>query len=288
MHEVYLNGSFVPLAEAKVSVLDRGFLFGDGIYELIPAYGGRPLRPAAHLARLRNSLDGIGMAAPLSDSDWPAVFERLLAAAPDADQSLYIQITRGAAPSRDHRFPTAAVPPTVLAMTKPLAPRNPALLTTGATVILRDDIRWLRCDIKAIALLANVMLREAAHQLGAEEALLVRDGNVVEGSTSNLFIVRDGLIITPPNGPLLLPGVTRDLTLELAAGAGMALAEQPVPLSDLLGADEVWLTSSTREVMPVTRVDDQPVGNGQPGPVWRRMDALYQDCKAQLRGHRRG
>jgi D-alanine transaminase len=283
--EIYLNGAFVPAEAAKVSVFDRGFLFGDGVYEVIPAYGGRPLRLAEHLLRLGNSLRGIGMQEPLEHDQWASIFEQLLAKAPGVDQALYVQVTRGAPPVRDHRFPDD-VPPTVLALAKVLKPRDPVIAEVGVAAILRDDIRWSRCDIKSISLLAAVLLREEADEADAEEALLVRDGHVVEGSTSNLFICRAGRIVTPPKGTMLLPGVTRDLVLDLARGAGLPVDERPIRPDALTAADEVWITSSTREVVPVTRVDGAPIGDGTPGPIWRQVDGLYQDCKADLRGYR--
>lgn len=282
MAEIYLNGAFVAPEQAQISVLDRGFLFGDGVYEVIPAYGGRPLREREHLARLGNSLRWIGLHEPLSAAEWSAVFARLLAAAPDTDQSIYLQVTRGVAPTRDHRYP-ARPRPTVMAMAKPLPPRDPAVAERGVAAIVRDDIRWQRCDIKATALLAAVMLRQEAAEADAEEAILVRDGLAVEGSTSNLFIVRDGMLETPPKGPLLLSGITRDLVLELAAHARIPLRERDIALEALRTADEVWITSSTREVMPVTRLDGAPVGDGEPGPLWQRIDASYQLFKAEVR-----
>ena len=286
---VYLNGRFVPLEQASLSVMDRGFLFGDGVYEVIPAYGGVPRREAAHLRRLGNSLSGIRLLPPLTDEAWSAVFRRLLSptlrAAPDADQSIYVQVTRGAAPVRDHRFP-AVVEPTVLAMVKPLKARSPSVADRGVAAVLRDDIRWGRCDIKSVALLAAVLLRQDAHEADAEEAILVRDGQAVEGSTSNLFIVHDGRLITPPTSRFLLAGITREITLELARDAGIDCEERAISLDLLQRADEVWLTSSTREVMPVTCLDGTIVGDGVPGPLWRRLDALYQDYKTQLRERR--
>jgi len=285
MNEIYLNGAFIPPEQARISVFDRGFLFGDGVYEVIPAYGGKPLRLREHLQRLANSLGGIGMAEPLSHDEWAAIFDRLLGASPRVDQAIYVQVTRGAPPVRDHRFPEDT-PPTLLAMSKIMKPRDPVVAEFGISAIVRDDIRWLRCDIKAISLLAAVLLREEADEADAEEALLVRDGHVTEGSTSNVFVCRAGTLLTPPKGPLLLPGITRDLVVDLARGAGLPVQERPIPVAELLEADEVWISSSTREVMPVTRIDGAPVGDGTPGPLWRRIDALYQDCKAELRGYR--
>jgi D-alanine transaminase len=285
MPEVYLNGAFVPAEQARVSVMDRGFLFADGVYEVIPAYGGRPLREAAHLARLSNSLRGIRLPEPLSHTEWADVFRRLLAGTAGIDQAIYLQVTRGAAAVRDHRFP-AEVGPTLFAMTRPLAPRDPALSERGVAAIVREDIRWGRCDIKSVALLAAVLLRQEAHEADAEEAILVRDGRAVEGSTSNLFMVRADRLLTPPTSPFLLAGITRQITLELARGAGIDCEERDISLDALRAADEIWLTSSTREVMPVTRLDGATVGSGVPGPLWRRIDALYQDFKSQLRAQR--
>ena len=295
--ELYLNGRFVPPEQATLSVMDRGFLFGDGVYEVIPAYGGVPRREAAHLRRLTNSLRGIRLQPPLTDDAWSAIFRRLLAPAScsepstdpstelGTDQSIYVQVTRGAAPTRDHRFPAAAEP-TVLAMVKPLNPRAQSVAEQGVAAIVRDDFRWGRCDIKSVALLAAVLLRQEAHEADAEEAILMRDGRAVEGSTSNLFIVSDGRLLTPPPSRYLLAGITRELTLELARGAGIDCEERDISLDALQAADEIWLTSSTREVMPVTRLDGAIVGAGVPGPLWRRIDALYQDYKTRLREQR--
>lgn len=290
MNEVFLNGAFVPPEQALVPVLDRGFLFGDGVYEVIPAYAGRPRRVLQHLQRLEHSLRGIGMAPPLTPAAWQAVFARLLAGgnadagATIPDQSIYVQVTRGVAPVRDHRFPEGGTP-TLLALAKPLPPRDPAIATQGVSAILREDIRWQRCDIKAISLLAAVLLRQEAAAAGVEEALLVRNGLLVEGSTSNLFVVRDGQLVTPPKGPALLAGITRDLVLDLAAGAGIPTIERDLPVQELAQVDELWITSSTREVVPVTCVDGIAVGSGRPGPWWHRMDALYQASKSQAVEH---
>jgi len=281
MDEIYLNGAFVAPAEAKVSVFDRGFLFGDGVYEVIPAYQGRPLRAAEHLERLGNSLRCIGMHEPLGRDQWMAVFERLLGAAPGVDQVIYLQVTRGAPPARDHRFPPDT-PPTIVAMAKPMKPRDPVIADTGVAAIVRDDIRWHRCDIKSVSLLAAVLLREEAARADAEEALLVRDGQVAEGATSNVFVCRAQTIVTPAKGTLLLSGITRDLVIELLHGAGLPVEERPVAREELASADEVWITSSTREVMPVARIDGAPVGDGAPGPLWRRIDDLYQLSKTDL------
>jgi D-alanine transaminase len=273
---VYLNGEFLPLEQARVPVLDRGFLFGDGVYEVIPVYGGRPLRLEEHLTRLDGSLRGIRMTSPLSRAGWAEVVDRLIDG-PD-DQSVYLQVTRGVAPRRDHAIP-AGVEPTVFAMCSPIAPVPRA----GVRAITLDDIRWRWCNIKAITLLPNVLLRQEAADKGCAEAVLVRDGHVTEGTASNVFAVTDGVIVTPPKGPELLPGITRDLVLELVEAEGLPARERAIPLDEFAGADEIWITSSTREVLPVVELDGRPVGRGAPGPVWERVSALYQDFKRRLK-----
>lgn len=278
---VYLNGEFGPLETARVSVLDRGFLFGDGVYEVIPAYGGRLFRCDHHLERLERSLREIRIPNPHTREEWCAIFSRLIEAGEGEDQSVYLQVTRGVA-KRDHAFPDHVVP-TVFAMANPIVTLGVGVLEKGIDAVTRPDIRWARCDIKAVTLLANVLMRQEAKEEGAMEAILVREGLATEGAASNLFIVRDGTIITPPKGPRLLPGITRDLVLEIAGTHGLPYREADIPETELRLADEVWMTSSTKEVVPVTRLDGQPVGDGRPGPVWQRMYALYQDYKAALR-----
>ncbi|MBK1673354.1 D-amino acid aminotransferase [Ectothiorhodospira shaposhnikovii] len=278
---IYLNGEFVPETQARVSVFDRGFLFGDGIYEVIPVFGGHPLRLAEHLERLERSLAEVRIVNPLDRSGWKALFTALLEKNPGGDRSLYVQVTRGEA-RRDHAFPTG-VRPTVFAMVNPIAPRNPAMLEQGVAAVVMDDHRWSRCDIKAITLLPNVLARQEALDAGATEAILIRHGLATEGAASNLFVVGDGVIVTPPKDRSLLPGITRDLVVELAQEAGLPLMESAIPEQSLRVAEEIWLTSSTREILPVTRLDGRPVGTGVPGPVWRRVHDLYQDYKLRLR-----
>jgi D-alanine transaminase len=273
---VYLNGEFLPLDQAKVSVLDRGFLFGDGVYEVIPVYGGRPFRQEEHLQRLNNSLRGIRMESPLSAEEWGRIFSRLIVG--EHDQSIYLQVTRGAAPKRDHAFP-AGVSPTVFAMCSPIAP----IPVEGVKAITLDDIRWQWCHIKAITLLPNVLLRQQAVDRGCAEAILVREGFAEEGAASNLFAVVDGVLRTPPKGNAILPGITRDLVLELAQANGVPAEERRITLNELQGAEEIWLTSSTREILPVIELDGHRVGAGEPGPLWRHMYAVYQAYKQQLR-----
>lgn len=283
MATVYLNGEFLPLEQARVSVSDRGFVFGDGVYEVIPVYGGRPFRLAQHLARLARSLGEIRLPDPLSRDDWRRCLETLVARNGGGDQSLYVQVTRGCAP-RDHAFPKD-VRPTVFCASSPLKPLPADLAENGVAAITCDDIRWQRCDIKAITLLSNILLRQQAVDQGAAEAILIRDGVVTEGAASNVFIVRRGVLVTPAKGPFLLPGVTRDLVLELAAANGVACEEASFTPGALRHADEVWLTSSTREILPVARLDGRPVADGRPGPVWQRLITLYQAYKQRLREH---
>lgn len=274
---VYLNGEFLPQSKAMVPALDRGFVFGDGVYEVIPVYGGRLFRLNEHLARLQNSLDGVRIQNPLTIAEWTRVLQTLVGRNNGGNLSVYFQVTRGVAP-RDHAFP-ANTPATIYAMANPLSPVPQNILEHGISAITVEDIRWRYCHIKAITLLPNVLLRQQAIDAGAQEAILVRDGEVNEGAASNLFIVKDNTVITPPKGPFLLPGITRDLILELAATNNIKHAECKLTVHDLETADEVWMTSSTKEILPVTRIDDRPVGGGRPGPMCARMLALYQDYK---------
>jgi D-alanine transaminase len=282
MGEVYLNGRYLPLEEARVPVLDRGFLFGDGVYEVIPVFGGRPFRLAQHMDRLDNSLQSIRIKNPLQGYEWEKIFTRLTSATPNVDQVIYLQVTRGVDPLRSHLFPKG-VEPTVLVMAWRAKPRSPDIPRNGIAAVVLEDYRWRRCDIKATALLGNVLLRQEAEDAGAEEAILIRDGLVTEGSSTNPFAVQGGEILTPPRSNHLLRGVTRDLVLELARGAGVPCAERQITRDELETADEIWVCSSSREVQPVTRLDGKPVGEGIPGPLFRRVDALFQDYKAHLR-----
>jgi len=274
----YLNGSFLPLEEARVSVLDRGFVFGDGVYEVIPVFGRTIVRLGAHLARLQDSLSAIYMDNPHTDAEWTAIVEGLLERNPEGeDRSVYIQVTRGVAP-RDHFIPKD-IEPTVFAMCRPIPKRD---VSGGVSAITHEDIRWQYCNIKAITLLPSVLVREEARRRdGSVEAILIRDGLVTEGAASNVFVVQDGVACTPPKSHRLLPGITRDLVVDLLREGGVPCEEKDVPESMLRGAAEVWLTSSTMGIAPVTRLDGRPVGSGTPGEVWRRADALYQAFKKQ-------
>lgn len=282
MATVFLNGEYLPAEQAMVPVLDRGFIFGDGVYEVIPAYGGHLLRLGQHLQRLDNSLAGIRMSNPYSAGQWREILETLIARNDGIDQYIYLQITRGVSP-RDHAFPPPSVKPTVFVMSSVLQSPDRATLERGVGAILVEDIRWRYCNIKAIALLPNILLRQQARDAGVFEAILYRDGKVTEGAASNAFIVKDGKLLTPPSGESLLPGITRDLVLELAAQHGVPHAEAEITVEMMRDADEVWLTSSTKEILPVTRLDGKPVGNGQAGPLWQVMIDHYQVCKQALR-----
>jgi len=278
--EVYLNGEFVPLLEARVPIMDRGFLFGDGVYELIPVYGGRPFRLSQHMERLDNSLRSVRMENLMQLDAWERIFARLTGSTSN-DQLLYLQVTRGMDRIRNHLFPQG-VEPTVLVMAWTAGPRDPDISTRGTAAVVLEDNRWHRCDIKATALLGNLLLRQAAQDAGTTEAILVRDGLVTEGSSSNPFVVQSGEVLTPPAGNHLLRGVTRDLVLELARGADIPCAERHITQDELETADELWICSSSREVQPVTLLDGKPVGEGVPGILWRRMDNLFQAYKARF------
>ena len=276
----YLDGVFLPLAEAKLSPLDRGFLFGDGVYEVIPVYAGRLFHLPAHLKRLQHSLDGIRLKNPLSDARWTALLQELVDKNRGGDQAVYLQVTRGADVGRDHSFPAKA-PATVFAMSSPLGGLPEELKTKGARVVTLQDIRWQRCDIKCTALLGNVLLRQQATDAGCHEGILIRDGHVTEGTASSLFVVEDGVLVTPPDGPELLPSITRDVVLKLAERIHLPVRRGRIPLGSLERAEEVWLASSTREVYAVTGIDGKPVRDGVPGVQWKRMYALFQEHKQE-------
>ena len=278
---VYLNGKFMPIEQAYVPVLDRGFIFGDGVYEVIPVYSRRPFRLPEHLRRLQHSLDGIRLINPHTDEAWADLFEQLIARSEGEDQYLYLQITRGVA-KRDHAFP-ANVPPTIFMMSSPLVTPPEALRATGVAAVSALDNRWLRCDIKAIALLPNVLLRQQAIDAGAAETLLLRDGFLTEGAASNIFVVANNTLLAPPKTHLMLPGITYDVILELAAMHGIPHEVREITEHEVRTAQELWQTSSTREIVPITTLDGKPVGNGKPGPLFHKMYALYQDYKRAVR-----
>ena len=275
---VYLNGQFLPLEEAKVSVLDRGFIYGDGVYELVPVYGRRPYRLPQHLARLQRSLDGIRLANPHTGAEWEAIIAKLIGRMAFADQGVYLQVTRGAA-KRDHAFP-AGVAPTVFMMSNPLVLPSREQIERGVAVVTAADERWLHCDLKTISLLGNVLARQLAVDAGATETVLFRNGYLTEASASNVLLVRDGVIVAPPKDNQILPGITYDVAFELAREAGLPIEVRAVPKDEALAADEMWLSSSTKEVLAVTSLDGRPFGGGKPGAVFRKVHALFQASKA--------
>ena len=277
---IYLNGQFMPLEQAMIPVLDRGFIFGDGVYEVIPVYSRRAFRLSEHLQRLQHSLDGIKLANPHDAAAWTRIITELIVQNQGEDQYLYLQVTRGVA-KRDHAFPKV-VQQTVFMMSSPLLAPDSALKQSGVSAISAVDNRWLRCDIKATSLLPNVLLRQLAVEAGTLEAVLLRDGFLTEGAASNIFVVQAGTLHAPPKNHLMLPGITYDVVIELARADGIPVAIGAVPEAAVRGADELWLTSSTREVLPITSLDGRPIGNGQPGPLFQRMDGLYQKHKATV------
>ena len=280
---VYLNGEFLPIEHAKVSVLDRGFIFGDGVYEVIPVYSRRPFRMREHLQRLQHSLDAIRLSNPHTLAEWEALLRELIARNPQhADQYLYLHITRGVAP-RDHPFPQPPVPPTVFVMSNPLGQPSPEAVAHGVACITVPDIRWLRCDIKAISLLPNVLMRQAAVDAACGEAILIRDDSfMTEGSASNIFMVQDDVLLAPPKDHLMLPGITYDVMLELAAANGIRCEIRKIMKEELYRADELLLTSSTREVQAIVSLDGKPIGSGKPGPMFGRLYPLYQTFKREV------
>jgi D-alanine transaminase len=277
---VYLNGEYLPLAEAKIPVLDRGFIFGDGIYEVIPVYDRHPFRMRQHLERLRHSLDGVRMANPHTPAEWEALIAPIVEQAEWPDQGVYLQVTRGPAP-RDHAFPKESRP-TVFVMATALSTPSAETVARGVAAVTAIDNRWLRCDLKSTSLLANVLLRQLSVDAGCAETILIRDGLLTEGSASSIFAVKDGTVLAPPHSSLVLPGVTYDVVVELAAQEGVPMSIRPIPEAELRDADEIWLTSSTKEITAVTRLDGQAVGDGLPGPIFRRLHAAYQVYKHQV------
>ena len=279
---IYLNGQYMPIEEAKISVLDRGFIFGDGVYEVIPVYSRRAFRLPEHLRRLQHSLDGIKLANPHSDAEWTCIIGELVARNSGEDQYLYLHITRGAA-KRDHAFPKPPVTPTVFMMSNPLPAPPAELLQSGIACITAPDNRWLRCDIKSIALLPNVLLRQMAVDAGCAETILIRNNEfMTEGAASNIFVVKNGKLLAPPKDNLMLPGITYDVVLEIAAASGIPHEVRRVMQEELFAADELLLTSSTKEVLAITQLDGQPVGSGKPGAMFARLHALYQDFKREV------
>ncbi|GJL72016.1 MAG: D-amino acid aminotransferase [Nitrosomonas sp.] len=274
---IYLNGKFMPIEEACVPVLDRGFIFGDGVYEVIPAYSRKLFRLESHLHRLQHSLDSIRLTNPYNNSQWHDLLEKIVVGNDNEDQYIYLHVTRGVA-KRDHAFPPNSTP-TVFIMSNPLLAPSQDLLTNGCSAITAIDNRWIRCDIKSISLLPNVLLRQMAIDANASETILIRDGFLTEGSASSIFIVRDNVLLAPPKSHLMLPGITYDVVLELATANHIPYRIREIHEEELQSADEIMLTSSTREIMAVTRLNDNPVGTGRPGKLCQRLQQLYHHYK---------
>ena len=277
---VYLNGEFMPLDKARVPVLDRGFIFGDGVYEVIPVYSRRPFRLPEHLQRLARSLASIRLANPLGEAEWTRLIGDIVARNAGEDQSVYLQVTRGVA-KRDHAFPREAKP-TVFVMSGPLVTPARELVENGVPCITGTDYRWLKCDVKSVSLLGNCLLRQSAADAGAAEIVLFRDGHLTEASASNVFAIRKGTLLSPPKTRLILPGITYDVVLELAQATGIPVELRAVTETEVRGADELWLTSSTREVLAIVSLDGKPVGSGRPGPVFKKLYQAFQEFKRKV------
>jgi len=273
----FLNGEYLPLEECRVSVLDRGFIYGDGVYELIPVYKNNAFYLPQHLERLQSSMGEIQVQSPYDKFEWQTIIDTLIQQSEADDLAIYIQVTRGVAP-RDHVFPKV-VQATVFAMANSLPVIPSEYLENGVELISSNDIRWQRCDIKAISLLANILAKQEAAEASAIEAIMIRDGHALEGSASNLFLVREDIVYTHPKDNLILPGITRDFVIELLDELGIECKQQRIPKDWLYSSDELWITSSTKEVLAATKIDKKIVADGKPGEIWRKTFNLYQQRK---------
>jgi D-alanine transaminase len=300
-----LNGAFMPLEQARVSPLDRGFLFADAVYEVVPVYGGRPFRLREHLQRLDRSLDAIRMAPVMTHEAWAELLVGLISRNSAHDASLYLQVTRGAEQGRNHAWPPGLTP-TIFAYCTELPPMPAALLESGVAAVTAEDIRWARRDIKSTALLGNILLKKLAADAGAFETIMLENGELTEGSSTTVHVIKHGVICTPPNGRRILPGTTRDVVTQLADRLGLSTASMPISEAELRGADEIWLAFATRGLLPVTTLDGEPVGAARaagappfagrtaggppfagrpsPGPYFVRVYQAFQDYIAELAG----
>ena len=276
----HFNGELLPLDRIHISPLDRGFIFGDGVYEVIPVYDGVPLHAREHFERLQRSMDEIGLANPHTVDEWIALMMKLLAHHP-GDQGVYIQVTRGVPPKRDHVIPKG-LKPTVFMMSQPLVTPSREQVENGVACVTSPDFRWEKCHIKSTSLLGNVLARQVSVEAGAVETILLRDGHVTEASASNVFVVKNGKVAASPRDNLILMGITYDLLMQLAKDGALDLEMRRISEAELRSADEIWLSSSSKEVLAVTRLDGKPVGTGKPGPLFRRIHALYQDYKKKI------
>ncbi|HEY4369213.1 MAG TPA: D-amino acid aminotransferase [Steroidobacteraceae bacterium] len=278
----YLNGAYLPLSEARVSPLDRAFLFADSVYEVLTVFDGRLFRFREHFDRLARSLREIRLESAHTHDQWLAILNEVVGRNGGVDMYVYVQVTRGMEFGRNHAFP-AVTQPTVFIMASPLPAMTAEIREQGLAAITVEDFRWGRCDIKSTALLANVLMKQQAADAGAQEAIIVRDGDVMEGSSTSIFVVTAGVLATPPNSMRILPGTTRDAALELASAASMPLEVRRIPVAELHSADEVWLSAATRDVLPITRIDGRAVGSGKPGPQWQKMAAAFARLKTSLK-----
>jgi D-alanine transaminase len=280
----YLNGEYTHVSQARVSVLDRGFIFGDGVYDVVPVYGRRLFRFDDHIARLARSLAKVRIPNPLTHEQWLDCCRRLIAQEPAADQVVYLHVTRGVAP-RDHVMPEG-IAPTVFAMTNPMRPPTAEQRHHGVACITARDFRWERGDIKSISLLGNVLARQMSADHGATETIMFRDSFLTEASASNVWIVHEGALLGPPKSEHVLEGIRVELLRELCEECGIAYNLRPISEADVLAADEVMLSSATKEVLPVTKIDGEPVGHGalrgKPGPVYARLYEAYQQAKLTM------
>jgi D-alanine transaminase len=275
----WLNGEFVPLKEARISPLDRGFLFADSVYEVLPVYGGRPFLFNAHIGRLERSLSAIGMNSPMSRTEWGTLLEEFVQRNGGGEQFIYIQVTRGAEFGRNHA-PDPTLLPTIFMMASPLAELDAGVRLHGVDAVTVEDERWKRCDIKSTSLLPNILAKGVAARAGATEAILLANGELREGSSSAVMTVRDGAIYAPPEGMEILPSTTRDLALKLARRIGIAVHVESVSETALRSAEEVMLGFATRGVLPICRIDGQPIGSGQPGPIWAALQKAFEGYRA--------
>ncbi len=279
---VYLNGLFCPMEQASISPQDRGFLFGDGIYEVIPVFNRKLFKFDAHFDRLNNGLDAVSIRNPHTAEEWKSLLNQLIERHPWDNQFIYLQVSRGVQMIRDH-MPADNLTPTVYAYTNPLKPVSDKIIQQGIKVVTLEDIRWLRCDVKAITLLPNVMMKIAAKNQGADDAILVgRDGLISEGTASNLFIVKQGELFTPPTSHKILPGITRLVIENIARQHNITIHDQELSQNDLEQADEIWLTSSTKDALPVCTLNDKPVGSGKPGPIWLKVKDYFETTKLAI------
>jgi D-alanine transaminase len=276
---VYLNGNFIPKDKAYIPVMDRGFLFGDGVYEVFPVYNNTIIGLESHLNRLQDGLDAINIINPHSKDEWITLINKIVTLNnKNPSQAIYLQISRGCDENRKHTY--GKLKPTIYIQSSGIEPKDKNDLLKGKSAITREDIRWLKSNTKATSLLANTLYAQEAKESNSEEAILYRDGIVTEASSSNVFIVKNNCLYTHPKGPNILPGVTRDIAIHCAEEQGIKVREEKFKKEQLMQADEVWISSSTREILPITRIDGVPISNGYAGPVWSLVYDQYQTLKS--------